>query len=51
MTRENIQDNLFHSSELSEGNVAGAVGGFPLSALNWFQMTSSEIKTSELAEQ
>lgn len=50
MMRGNIQDNLFHRSELFEGNFAGAAGGFPLSALNWFQMTSSVIKTNELAQ-
>lgn len=52
----NIQDNLLHSSELAEGNSAGAagftaaVGGITLSALNWFQMTSPVIKISLLTQ-
>lgn len=54
--RGNIQDNLPHSSDLSEGTFAGAagfpaaVGGFTLSALNWFQLTSPVIKMSDLAQ-
>lgn len=52
----NIQDNLLHSSELAEGNSAGAagftavVGGIKRSALNWFQMTSPVIKISVLTQ-